>query len=97
MVKCKKPGSITGIIGYACLKVGSKKTLWVHWTAAHGGPVLRKCCNLYVFISIPSEHRHKPFRLAVKNTMRRWCLRRPRFLLCGLTHVLSMETLDVGL
>ena len=37
----------------------------------------------YVFSSIPVEHRHKPFKLAVKNSMCGWCLRPPRVLRSG--------------
>ena len=84
-------------IGEAWLPLGWKSTPWVHWTMAHCGAVLQKYRNLYVFSSIPAEHRHKPFKLAVKNSMRGWCLRRPRVSRRGLTHVLNMETLDVGL
>ena len=36
---------------------------------AHCGVVLQKYRNLYVFSSIPAEHRHEPFKLAVKNSM----------------------------
>ena len=84
-------------IGEAWLRLGWKSTPWVHWTVAHVGAVLQKYRNLYVFSSIPAEHRHKPFKLAVKNSMRGLCLRRPRVSQRGLTHVLNMETLDVGL
>jgi hypothetical protein len=84
-------------IGEAWLRLGWKSTPWVHWTVAHCGAVLQKYRNLYVFSSIPAEHRHKPFKLAVKNSMCGWCLRRPRVSRRGLTHVLNMETLDVGL
>ena len=83
-------------ISEAWLKSGWKSTPWVNWTVAHCGAVLHKYRRLYVFRSIPDEHRHKPFKLAVKNSMRGRCLRRPRVSLCGLTHVLNMETLDVG-
>ena len=44
-----------------------------------------------------AEHRHKPFKLAVKNSMRGRFLRRPRVAQRGLTHVFNMETLDLGL
>ena len=84
-------------ISEAWLRLGWKSTPWVHWTVAHCGAVLQKYCNLYVFSSIPAEHRHKPFKLAVKNSMRGWCPRRPRVSRPGLTYVLNMETLDVGL
>ena len=70
---------------------------WVHWTVAHCAMVLQKYRNLYVFNSIPAKHKHKPFKLAVKNSMRGRCLRRPRVSRRGLTRVLDMETLDLGL
>ena len=84
-------------IGEAWLRLGWKSTPWVHWTVAHCGAVLHKYCNLYVFGSTPAEHRHKPFQLFVKNSMRGWCLGCPHVSRRGLTHVLNMETLDVGL
>ena len=85
------------IIGEAWRRLGWKSTPWVHWIVAHCGTVLQKYRNLYVFRSIPAEHMHKPFKLVVKNSMRGWCLRRPGVSRRGLTHVLSMETLNVGL
>ena len=84
-------------IGEAWLKLGWRATPSVHWTVAHCGVVLQKYRNVNVFSSRPAEHRHKPFKLAVKKTMRGRCLRRPCVSRRGLTHVLNMETLDVGL
>ena len=84
-------------IGEAWLRLGWKSTTWVHWTVAHRGVVLQKYRNLYVFSSIPAEHRHKPFKRAVKESMRGGCLRRPRVSRRSLAHVLNMETLDAGL
>ena len=84
-------------IGEAWLKLGLTSTPWVHWTVTLRGVVLQKYCNLYVFSTIPAEHRHRPLKLAVKKSMRGRCLRRPRVSRHGLTHVLNMETLDVGL
>ena len=83
--------------GEAWLRLGWKSTPWVHWAVAHCGAVLQKYRNLYVFSSIRAEHRHKPFKLAAKNSMRGRCLRHPRVSRRGLTHVLNMVTLDVGL
>ena len=84
-------------IGEAWLRLGWKSTPWVHWTVAHCGAVLQKYRNLDVFSSIPAEHTHKSFKIAVENSMHGRCLRRPRVSRRGLTHVLNMETLDVGL
>ena len=78
------------------LRLGWKSTPWVHWTVAHCGAVLQKYRNLYVFSSIPAEHRDKPVKIAVKNSMRGWCLCRPRLSRSGLTHVLNMATLGAG-
>ena len=69
----------------------------MHWTVAHCGAVLQKYRNLYVFSNILARHKHKPFKLAVKNNMRGRCLCHPRVSRRGLMHVLNMETLDMGL
>ena len=84
-------------ISEAWLRLGWKSIPWVHCTVAHCGVVLQKYRNLYVFSSLRALYRHKPFKLAVKNSMGGWCLRRPRISRRGLTHVLNMETLDAGL
>ena len=84
-------------IGEAWLELGWKSTPWVHWTVGHCGAVLQKYRNLYLFSNIPAEYRRKPFKLAVKNSMRGRCLCRPRVSRRGLTHLLNMETLHVGL
>ena len=63
-------------IGEAWVRLGRKSTPWVHMTLAHCGAVLQKYCSHYVFSSIRAEHRHKPFKLVVKNSMRGRCLRR---------------------
>ena len=80
-------------IGEAWLRLGWKSTPWVHWTVAQCAAALQKYRNLYVF---NSRHRHKPLKLAVQNSMRGRCLRRPRVSRRGVTYVLNMETLDVG-
>ena len=72
-------------IDEAWLQLGWKSTPWFHCTGAHCGAVLQKYRNLYVFIKIPAEHRHKPFKLAVESSMRGRCLRRQRVTPRGLT------------
>ena len=84
-------------IGEAWLQLGWKSTPWVHWTVAHCGTVLQKYCNLYLFSSIPAERRHTAFKLAVKSSMRGCCFPRPYVSRRGLTHLLNMETLILGL
>ena len=80
----------------AWLKLASKSTPWVQWTVVLFGAVVQQYCNVYVFNSIPTEHTHKPFKLAIQNSTRGCCLRRPHVSRCGLTHVLNMDILDVG-
>ena len=84
-------------IGEAWQSLGWKSTPWVHLSVAHCGAVLQTYCNLYVFSSIPAEHRHKQFKLAVKKSMRGRCLCRPRVSRRRLTLELNVKTLDVGL
>ena len=43
-------------LGEAWLKLGWKSTPWLHWTVAHCGAVLPKCCNLYVFSNMRAKH-----------------------------------------
>ena len=82
-------------IGEAWLRFGWKSTPWVHWNVAHCGAVLQNYRNLYVFSSVPAEHRYKAFKLAAR--MHGRCLRRQRVSRRGLTHGLNMDTFDVGL
>ena len=58
--------------------------------------LLQKHRNVFVLSSIHVEHRPKPFKLTAKNSIRGRCFRRPRVSRRGLTHLLNMETLDVG-
>ena len=58
---------------------------------------MEKYRSLYLFSSIPSEHRNRRFKRALKNSMRGWCIRHPTLATRGLAHVLNMESLDVGL
>ena len=36
-----------------------KGTVWVHWVIAHSTFLLRRHRSLYIFTSIPTEHKHK--------------------------------------
>ena len=83
MVRCKRPRLTT---------VKSVR----HGSQPHGSigqwPIVKRCSK-----SIVTFMWYKAFKLAVKNSMRGRCLRRPRVSRRGLTHVLNMETLDVEL
>ena len=57
---------------------------------------LAKYRTLYLFSSVPAEHRHRRFKVKVKNSMRGWSLQKPRVSKRGLRHVLNMETMQIG-
>ena len=91
------PRAHTAKIGECWVKMGWEPSSWVHWVVAHFAALLKRYGTLYIFSSIPSEHRHKPFKVVVKNSFRGWCLQRPRVSRRGLGHVMGMEALDIGL
>ena len=39
-----------------------KATPWVHWVLSHSSALIRELRNIFMFSSIPSEMRHKPFK-----------------------------------
>ena len=78
-------------------KLQWKPTVWVHWTCAHSGLIVATYRSMYIFSSIPCEHRNRPFKRGLKNSMRGWSLRKPRLTHSGLRHVVAMDALDVGL
>ena len=84
-------------IGTCWQALGWKPTPWVHWTVAHSHYFLAKYRTLYLFSSVPAEHRHRRFKVQVKNSMRGWSLQKPRVSKRGLRHVLNMETMQIGL
>ena len=63
----------------------------MHWVVAHSVAVLNRYGTLYIFTSIPSKHRHKPFKVAVKNNFWGWCLEPSRVSRRGLGHVMENE------
>ena len=64
----------TARIGECWVKMGWESSPWVHWVVAHSTALLKRYGTLCIFSSIPSEHRHKPFKVVVKNSFRGWCL-----------------------
>ena len=71
-------------------------TIWVHWAIAHSGHLLRQHRSLYLFSSIPTEHKHKTFKLDVRHTFHGCSARRVR-ITKGLVHVVDNHALDVVL
>ena len=58
--------------------LGWKPTPWAHWAACHNGKILGMYRSLYLFSSIPIEYRNRTFKVRLKNSMRGWCLKKPR-------------------
>ena len=84
-------------IGECWVKLGWESFSWVHWVVAHSAALLKRYGTLYIFSSLPFEHRHKPFKVAVTHIFRGWCLQKPRASRRGLGQVTGMEALDIGL
>lgn len=74
-----------------------RATTWVHWTVAHSAFYTRKYRTIYFFSSIPTEYRNSAFKVELKNSFRGWALQRPLYNRAGLTHVLNMHGVDIGL
>ena len=74
-----------------------KPTLWLHWTVAHGGWVLRTYRSMYMFASVPTERRNSPFKTHLQSCFRGWSVRNPKISKRGTAHILEMYALDEGL
>ena len=72
-------------------------TPWVHWACVHSAYFARRFGSLYIFRSIPTQYRNQWFKRHLKNSMRGWCLRRPRIRRLGMRHVVHTDALSVGL
>ena len=53
-------------------------TVWVHWAIAHSGFLLRTHGSIYLFSSIPTEHKHKGFKVDMRHTFHARVARCPR-------------------
>ena len=74
-----------------------KVSTWVHWVCAHSAFYMARYRSMYIFSSIPTEFRNRPFKTSLKNSMRGWSLQKPRVTRRGMRHVVNMDALDVGL
>lgn len=74
-----------------------KPAVWVHWMVAHSGYYIKMYRTLYLFSSIPSEHRHQTFKLDLRHSFQGWKLQNPRCNERGLQHVVELDSLDQGL
>ena len=72
-------------------------TVWVHWMVHHSPTCLTAYHSLYVFSSIPTEYRHKHFKLDISHSCMAWKMTRPAYTQRSLAHVLRMHALDIVL
>ena len=75
---------------------GWKPTPWAHWAACHSGKILGMYRSLYLFSSIPIEYGNRTFKVRLKNSMRGWCLKKPRVTRRGMAQVVNTDALAVG-
>ena len=52
--------------------------------------------SLYLFSSIPIEYHNRTFKVRLKNSMRGWCLKKPRVTRRGMAHVVNTDALASG-
>ena len=83
-----------GIAWSAC---GWKSTLWVHWLVEHSPILVQKWRNIACFSSIPTEYRHRAFKLDIQHSFLGNKLTRPLFARRGFAHVLHLHMLDLAL
>ena len=81
------------------------QTLWHHkaWLTnaqVEEGKSAATCLgyrSIYLFSSIPMEHRKSRFKVELRNCFKGWSVRRPLLKRRGLKHVVNMHALDLGL
>jgi hypothetical protein len=83
-----------GIAWKAC---GWNSTLWVHWLVEHSPILVQKWRNIACFSSIPTEYRHRAFKLDIQHSFLGNKLTRPLFARRGFAHVLHLHMLDLAL
>ena len=69
----------------------------VRWACVYSTYFARRFGSFYIFRIVSTECRNPPFKRHLKNSMRGWCLRRPRITRLGMRHVVHTNTLGVGL
>ena len=74
-----------------------KFTPWTHWLCAHSAFFVATHRNMFIFSSIPTEYKNKAFKRDLSHCFRGWSLSRPYYTKRGLTHVVNMSGVDLGL
>ena len=73
-----------------------KATPWAHWAAGHRGKILELHKFSYMSTSIPIAYHNGTYKIRFKNSMRGWCLKRPRVKCRGMAHVVNTDALVFG-
>ena len=74
-----------------------KGTVWVHWVIAHSAHLLSLHGTISAFSSIPTEHKHKIFKVDVRHPFHGGRDRKRHLTAGGLAHVVNKHALDLGL
>ena len=74
-----------------------KGTVWVHWVIAHSAHLLSLHATISAFSSIPTEHKHKIFKVDVRHSFHGGRDRKRHLTSGGLEHVVNKHALDLGL
>ena len=79
--------SATTRLGQFGEMLGWKPTVWVHWAVAHSRFYMERYRSIYLFSSIPTEHRNSRFKVELRMCFKGWSVRRPLLNRRGLKHV----------
>ena len=71
-----------------------KPSVWLHWLVAHSTYFIRVHRSMYLFSSIPSEHKHQSFKRDIRHSFQGWKLVNPRMSIRGLRHVVELDGID---
>lgn len=83
--------------GQAWRALSWKGTVWVHWVVVHSAHLLTLHGSLSAFSSIPTEHKHKIFKVDVRHSFHGGRDRKRHLTSGGLEHVVNKHALDLGL
>ena len=90
-------GRLCTEFGEAWSALSWKSTPWVHWMVVHSTSLLKKHRTIRLFSSVPTEYRHRTFKLDIQHSFLGNKLTRPMFAQRGFAHVLSLHFVDMQL
>lgn len=83
--------------GEAWNALGWKSSPWLHWMVAHSTSIVKSHRTIRLYSSIPTEYRHRAFKLDIQHSFLGNKLTRPLFAQRGFAHVLSLNFVDLTL